>query len=76
MFARRCAFVPATVGIRSLRYRGGVAMAVLMGSAARAVSFAGSKRRVTSFHVAGLALCNHNSQKSLCVTAQYLRDVL
>ena len=44
----------ATVRNRSCE----VPMAVPMGSAAKAVNFGGFKRCVTSFHVAGVALCD------------------
>ena len=52
-------------------------MAVPMGSAAKVVTFGGFKRRVTSFRVAGVALCDiptcfTTCQKSFCVTGAKL----
>ena len=79
MFARRCATVhnrsqpSATVRNRPRE----VAMAVPMGSSAKRNMFVVSQRRVASFRVAGVALCDiptcfSRCQKSVCVTGAIL----
>ena len=86
VFARRCfpirnsLRVFATVRNRSqlsANVHDDSAMAVPMGSAAKVVTFGGFKRRVTSFRVAGVALCDiptcfTTCQKSFCVTGAKL----
>ena len=70
----------ATVGIRPqplATVRNEVAMAVPMASSAKVVTFGGFKRRVASFHVAGVALCDIvtcfiTCRKSFCVAGAIL----